>query len=544
MSWQPPPATGPMPVAPPLAPYPAAAAGYMPPQPAGRPPIVRWVAGLLVFAVLVAGGVMLHRTVLARFFGGAASPEEAVRAAIEAIENNDWRQLALMLPPDEVAGYADVQQQSERIMRAIGDEADLNNLYGNQGVHVNVENLELSAHDQQTELAKVSIENADIAVSFDTSKMPDWMRKDFERDRMSFDKATVKIRGATVGSTVTTNGKTETQRDTTVRVGGRTQPPFVMAVERDGSWYVSPTFTGLQYASEEAGYETSPPSVAPGFDSPAAAADGLLNAIAKTFQTHDISAIADAVGGVEGRALQTYRKFINSRLLKSDRSQVESIDTSGSKFSLLSVNGDTARVRLDRVRLAATTDGQTGEFDWDGSCLRVTGQADNGQYCLSDTKAKIFKPLVDRLNYVVAVRADGGWKISALRTVFSWFSDVLSWVGDKELAIIKALVHHDMTEFTKSTQVAGTVNLDGSTSVSIERMGPYIDGGYALVDVPNPKGKEFTVSCHSSGGNCDVLTTFSPSGEPQSPYAGGKPGTYKALVFGPTGEVEVAVETY
>ena len=56
----------------------------------------------LVFAVLLGGAFALHRVVLSRFFGGAASPEEAVTQAVAAIENGDIKRLALLLPPDEV----------------------------------------------------------------------------------------------------------------------------------------------------------------------------------------------------------------------------------------------------------------------------------------------------------------------------------------------------------------------------------------------------------------------------------------------------------
>jgi hypothetical protein len=473
--------------------------------------------------------------VLSRFFGGASSPEDAVNQAIAAIEKGDARQLALMLPPDEVAGFDDLQKQFDRISHALGEGADLSGLNAAQAFHVRVDNLKLSTHDEQSGLTKVSIENADINASIDTSKMSPSMKKNFDKDGSGTQNATVTIRGASV----TTDGRTKT-----VRVGGHAQPPFVMTVERDGSWFVSPFFTAFQYNSEQMGYKTSPARSVPGFQSPVAAAEGYLSALATMVQTRDISPLADASGGFEGRLFQTYREFFNAGLSESGSSGIESIAITESKFTLLSVDGSTARVRPDRIAVTATRKGKTGRFELSDSCLSVDVGSSNERYCLDDPRASMFKPLIERLTYFVAVRADGGWKLSATRTLVSWFTDVLSWVGDAELPILKALMHGDPAEFVNSAKVAATVRIDDTATVSISPIGPYLDGGYVVVDVPNPEGDEFMVSCRAKGKQCEVVTIISPSGEPQSHIAGGESGDYKAVIFAPTGDVAISVESY
>lgn len=542
MSWQPqpqpqPPA-GQWPTA--QAPYPAAPSGQIPPQypvasPGRRPGFVRWIAGALVLALLLAGGVVLHRTVLSRFFGGASSPEAAVNQAIAALEKGDARGLALMLPPDEVAGFDDLQKQSKRISSALGVDADLTGLNPTEAFHVSVENLQLSTHDEQSGLTKVSIENADIKASIDTSKLSPAMKRNLGTDGAGAKDATVTIRGANV----TANGRSKT-----LHIGGHTQPPFLMTVERDGSWYVSPFFTMFQYGSEQGGYKTSPARSVPGFQSPVAAAEGYLSALATMVQTRDISALGDASGGFEGRLFQTYREMFNAGLSDSVNSGFESIALTDSKFTLLSVDGSTARVRPDRIVVTATRRGKTGRFELSDGCLTVEVAGSDDRYCLSDPKASLFKPLIERLTYFVAVRADGGWKLSATRTIVSWFTDVLSWVGDAELPILKALMHGNPAEFVNSAKIAATVAVDGTGTVSIAPIGPYLDGGYAVVDVPNPDGDYFMVSCRGKSNECEVVTVISPSGEAQSRIAGGDRGDYKAVVFAPTGDVNISVESY
>src|SRR5205085_2054475 len=105
----------------------------------------------------------------------------------------------------------------------------------------------------------------------------------------------------------------------------------------------------------------------PGFDSPVAAAQGYLSALATTLSTRDVSAIADASGGFEGRLLQTYREVVNGWLFDSDDQIFDTIEITASEFTLLSIDGSTARVRPDRIAVTATRDGEEGVFELIGN---------------------------------------------------------------------------------------------------------------------------------------------------------------------------------
>jgi len=517
-------------------PYYAAAA---PPQP-GRAPtpsaIVRWVATAVAVCLLLAGAVVVHRTVLSGFLGGAASPQQAVTQAIAAIEDGDLRRLSLMLPPDEVAGLSDVVEQVSRISSDMGEGNDLGGITSNNGVRVRVENLELKTHDEQTGLTKVSIENADITASFDPEKVAGPFKRYLDEEGVDARETTIKIRGAKV----TTDGNTET-----VRVDGREQAPFVMTVQRDGSWYVSPFFTLFQYLSEQEGYQTSPVSPAPGFGSPLEAAEGFVSAAAETLNTRDITELARATAGVEGRLLSTYRRLFDRALADLDRDEF-SIDVDDAKFRVLSVEGNTARIRPESLQLTATSDGETYDIDWDGRCLTVDDPNDHERFCLGDKTIGPYSPLVERLDYLVAVRAEGGWKISATRTVFALVADALSWIGEKEMPIIKALTRADPTELTKVAKVADTVGIGDTATVQVDAIGPYLDGGYVVVDIPNPRGDEFAVYCSADDGGCEVITIVTPSGDQEKYYRGGRGGErgdYKAIVVAPAGKVEIRVKS-
>jgi hypothetical protein len=521
----------------------AATPSFPGPHYPGRVPtgsaLLRWGATALVVCLLLVGAVVLNRTVLSRLFGGAASPQEAVTQVIAAIEGGDLTRLGLLLPPDEVAGLTDVAKQARRISSALGEKSDLRGGTKDTGVQVSIKNLKLNTEDQQTGLTKVSIENADISASFDPAKASGPVRKYFDTKGLAARQTTITVRGADV----TTDGHTRT-----LRIDGRQQSPFVMTVQRDGSWYVSPLFTLFQYISEEDGRGTSPVVGSPGFSSPVEAAEGYVSALAKAINARNITEFARATGGVEGRLLQTYRNLFDARLDKLNRSNF-SLEVTKSRFTLLSLDQDAARVRPESLHLRATSDGEMHAIDWDGRCLTEDDPGNHQRACLGD-KSTIgpFTPLVERLNYLVAVRSDGGWKISATRTVFAMVADVLSWIGDAELPIIKALTRSDPTELTKVAKVAATVRIGSIATIRVEPIGPYVDGGYAVVDIPDPDGKGFAVYCdtHTKSKECQVVTLVTPSGKAQRRNGGGRngeTGDYKAIIVGETGDVEITVRS-
>jgi hypothetical protein len=533
VSWQtPPPQHAPQYAAPP--PYPV-------PQSAGLGPtlsaVARWVGAAIVVCLLLAGAVVVHRTVLSRYFGGAASPEEAVTQAIAAIEGGDLTRVGLMLPPDEVAGLSDIVKQVQRISSELGEGSGVGGQTTANGVQVSVKNLQLKTQYEQNGLTKVSVENADITASFDPAKVSGPLRAYLDKKGVAAKATTITVRGADV----TTDGSTHT-----LRLDGREQPPFVMTVQRDGSWYVSPLFTYFQYASEEEGHGTSPAATSPGFDSPVKAAEGYVSALAKAINARDITEFARATGGVEGRLLQTYSSLINASLNRLSRNKF-SVNVDNSQFRALSADGNTARVRPESLHLSATSGGESYAIDWDGRCLKVDDPGNHQRLCLGDKSTMgPLTPLVERLNYLVAVRSDGGWKISATRTVFTMVADALGWIGDAEIPIIKALTRRDPTELTKVAKVAGTVQIGKTATIQVEAIGPFLDGGYAVVDIPNPVGAGFAVSCHAKTMGCRVVTLVTPSGKTQGRYSGGRngeSGDYKAIIVAGTGDVQISVRS-
>lgn len=514
-------------------PYPPGAYGPAPYPTRPRPPVLRWVAAGVVFALLLTAGFVVHRTVLSQFVGGAWSPEDAVRQVVAALESGDTTKIGLLIPPDEVAGLSEVTAEYDRILAEIGDDgADTSMLQSTDAYAVDVENLELESAVEQHDLTKVSIVNADITVSWNPDELPDQLRDRYFPQGTEADDATIEIRG----DDITVDGEEQP-----LTVDGEEVAPFVMTVQRDGAWYVSPIFTTLQYLSENEGYTTSPAPTSPGADSPTEAARAFVDGLADTLASEDVTSLADTLAGVEGKALLTYQDMLNSDF---DTGGSDELTVDEAEFDVLSVDGTTARVKPTSFRLT-WEDGQ--EVQWDGQCLSVKATGDSEKYCTDDEDTLgPFAPLVDRLGYLVAVRSDGGWKISISRTVFTMMADVLSWVGDNEMPLLRWLMSDDPTELTDNVDAAASIEVGDSATVEVEAIGPYVDAGYVVVDIEYSGSDPFSVYCESDSIGCEVAALISPSGELESPYFGGDDGdgTYKAVVMATVGDVEVFAEDW
>ncbi|MGK2880251.1 MAG: hypothetical protein ACSLE6_05465 [Mycobacterium sp.] len=507
---------------------------YGPPPPTGpRPAFLRWIAGAVVFCLLLTGSYAVHRVVLSRFVGGASSPEDAVRQVISALEDGDLTQLGLLIPPDEVAGISDVATEYSRILSEIDDGSGnaAAALEQSKAFTIEVDDLELDATTEQASLTKVSIENADITVTWDPDELPDSIRDAYFQGAEA-GSAEVTIRGAEV---------TADDDEETLELNGDEQAPFVMTVERDGAWYVSPLFSYFQYASEEGGYGTSPAPTSSGADSPIEAAENFVNGLADSLATEDVTSVADALAGVEGKVLLTYQDLINDNVRIGD----SDIAVEDAEFELMSMDGNTARVKPTSLHVSW---GRSEEAQWDGQCLAVDVSNDSEQWCTDDQDTLgPFAPLVDNLGYLVAVRADGGWKISVSRTVYTMIADVLSWVGDTEMPILRWLINSDPTELTDAVESAASIDVGDSATVDIEPIGSYVDAGYVLVDIEYSGNDGFSVYCDSSERiSCDVTALITPSGGTEPPFYAGDDGdgTYTAVVVGPAGEVEVTAQEW
>jgi hypothetical protein len=137
--------------------------------------------------------------------------------------------------------------------------------------------------------------------------------------------------------------------------------PFVVAVEENGKWFMSPTMTFAEYAFMAA--EQDNPGLTRGntlseaerltFGSPEEAAQGLSDAVSATIATGDLRELAKALTEAESRILAVYGPAITGESAGPLPLQINDL-----RFSAVEQKGDWARMGLEAFDLS-TEDGET-----------------------------------------------------------------------------------------------------------------------------------------------------------------------------------------
>lgn len=180
----------------------------------------RGIAGLGLAALLGVGG---YAALVSQADGGARSPEAAVEQLVDAVSNEDALAAVDVLAPDEVAS-----------MRASLERAASK-----------AEQFEI-VEDSARPLTGIDIDVDDLTTEVET------LAEGF---------AKVTITGGIVDAAIEPSGLARRVRDTGVEPnheqvdlaesgGPNDLALFVIAVERGGGWYVSPAYTGMEYARE------------------------------------------------------------------------------------------------------------------------------------------------------------------------------------------------------------------------------------------------------------------------------------------------------
>jgi len=186
-------------------------------------------------------------------------------------------------------------------------------------------------------------------------------------------------------------------------------PFFVVTVEEDGAWYVSPYLSLGEVAYIQSG-TTNPRGTMLGEDSgtgaasPAAAGDALVRAAL----SGDVDAIIAALPLPERRVLSVY--------LPTDQTFTSTVTASGT-FVATSTDGDRARIVPDGLTLTAAE--QALQITFDGPCLTLAvtdpSMASEGRVCTDEA------PLLSELGLsklaLVAVKEGDGWFVSPTETL-------------------------------------------------------------------------------------------------------------------------------
>lgn len=423
-TYAPPPGTAPQPEMPPV----VVPTVPVPPK-KGMPLVVK--LGLVVVVLVVVGGVAWYFMQGNSSEGtGAASPEEAVQNIATSLAADDIIGVMESLDPNEVgplAEFADValQKAGELDLMAVTEN-------GLADLDVNVDNLKLSVEELHPQVARVTIDGGSIGADFTSPDLglafaTEYGATTFEPEEMSGQSSLV---------------------DLYVDEEEAPAPTYVIAVERDGGWYVSPLYTAAELLRETEGLDaadfTASREGVEGADSPVAAAQ----------------AMADGIEGVDPEAivatlppgeLGVARDYLDSIMAEADLQELDDTraDTNLTVSDLKMTEGED----LGNGRKKVTIDSVTFSFDsddgddhtevaLDGLCARVTNDEDDpSSSCLADFLAEdgldpILADLVPEKLFVVAVEDEGGWYVSPIETTAAYLSHAVENLTDEHLAAI------------------------------------------------------------------------------------------------------------
>lgn len=486
---------------------------WTPPPLLHRPPrrgrgVLTALVVVVVVALIATAGFVVNRLLVSKV-GGATSATGAVERLVDALEGKDWTALGLVLPPDETYQLAGLFRDSGELEEKLGGSTDSveDQL---DGVRIDVSDLSLSTDDVGTDLTKVSIDRATVRLEIDqktTESLADLI-PDVDPGGVGKLTVEVSIDGPQITYEVSSGSDLDSGTETMV-VGGNEQAPFLMSVKRDGGWFVSPMFTAAQYAAEGAGWETADASSSDvTFDSPEEAVTGFAEALVETIETSDVNHLADAMGGVEARLLRTYAPGINEELGADPdfslgpgtRATVRDTD-----YRVTPGENGQARITIENIGLTIRSEGRRAEIDFDGDCVRVVEDGERGDdTCLSD-RGDFATRLYGAFGHLVAVPADGGWKVSPVATYFDWIGIAQRQLAGLDADLLKALVKMDFSGVLERTS-DGEIGVGDEVTVDIAPVSQAIYAGVGVID-PEPSSGLVDYSCSSESPPhlCDVI---------------------------------------
>jgi hypothetical protein len=365
-------------------------------EPVARPrrPLHSVIAAAGIAALVLVGGLAVNAAVGSG--GGAGSPESAVRKLADAISHEDPLAAADVIAPDEVRSLHDTLSHAEEKAA----ELQLVETAGAPlaGVDFNVTGLDLSSQSLGDGVAKVTIDAGTFTASTHKAQFSPLLQKALRN-----------------------SNENTAQSDLATLAHEKNLPTFVVAVRRNGNWYVSATYTVLEYVREAndlpaADFGSGARAVASlGAESPDAAVQDAMRAL----QRRDWSKLMTLVAPDE-IPVYDYRAALTALAQQND-----STGGAGGWFTLDSMT-TSAQVAGDNatVTLHAAGHSDSGSWSIDGGCFKATEkESDVGAYSYCDGSEGAygalffpFAPLGPNTS-ISLVKEDGRWFVSPVDTV-------------------------------------------------------------------------------------------------------------------------------
>jgi hypothetical protein len=358
------------------------------------------VFAILGVVALVAGVAWFVRGMTSSS-GGASSPAAAVEQLASAVDAEDPAGIASALAPDEVRALGDVVKAAEKQARSSGltpsDDA-----YA--GVDVSVSDLELDVEELGPNTARVTIRRGEVA--YDT-----------EPEKMGSALGAAASDGSLSGGEISARSFED---DTGLDVG---RDPFLIAVKRDGGWYVSLAYTAAEYLvrnddrpdgdfDEE--FEPEPVAEDP---------EEAVYSFAESFGRLEVEDAASSVSQPEWSVLHAYRDAIEDAI---EREQAEGnlvdvdfrVDDADLQVEDLPDNAKKVLIDSAEGSYSWNDDGSEQTEDWEvhDGCLQL-GEDDPS--CL-DNDSFLTRQLALETPFVVVVQESGGWVVSPMSTAIEY----------------------------------------------------------------------------------------------------------------------------
>jgi hypothetical protein len=412
----------------------------------------RGIAGLGIAALLGVGGYAAFS--VQGDGGGADSPQAAVEQLADALDNEDALAAIDVMAPREVRSLKDaVKRASDKAeqLDLVRDKAD-----PFAGFEIDVEGLATEVETLAPGFAKVTITNGVIRGQIDPDGLASRFADVEPGEPAEVDLTELRLSGSDDFATATTimssvdtiadaGGESFVGRTPMPAqvIGDQAPPVFVIAIEDDGGWYLSPAYTAFEYARE------------------AFEGDGndvvnveLGSADASQLGAADPeAAVRDAFAAVEASDWERLTELAppselpvweyRELLFAANEDDAQSNVTVESLDVRVEVDGDRATAFLDgRLQADETTWRLGGDCTQNGFVTFSDGEAPE-EYCVSGRADGVVPSLLlfggggteaGPLE-VQLVREDGRWFVSPVGTVVDYLDGFVDAFDAKTLAM-------------------------------------------------------------------------------------------------------------
>lgn len=370
------------------------------------------VVGVLGVRALTGGG------------SGAGSAEAAVEQMVDGIAAEDPVAVVAAMNPEEVRILGDLIGASQDRIAELGfvDGAD-----PWAGAEAEVTSLELSTEELADGVVQVNIDELEIDWEVDPEATSDRFQEvidasssdeedEPEREDGSFDE----------GDLVAEDDE------------GDEVDPFVVAVEEDGSWYVSPMYTAAQYIAVLTDTEPDFAAVDDEVGEPGETPTDAVERLAVAVGNLDIDGGLAVLPTTELAPLRAYRGVVERELQDAiDEGELDEIDFQLSDVETTEEDlGDgLTKVVIESFEgeFAYSSDDSEieGTFAWDGECLtsEVTedGDTETGEDCVEREEREAYG--LDGF-FVVTAEERGGHVVSPVATLLEYWRVALDSVDE------------------------------------------------------------------------------------------------------------------